>query len=118
MLWALWKHYLRYRDIEFVRPLWVGLITKAADFLVRFRDPDTNLPLPSYDLWEERWGVHAFTCATVYGGLQAAWQFAVCFGDRNRAAQYARAAEELRQAFCEKFWSTRNMMLRASSSHV
>jgi GH15 family glucan-1,4-alpha-glucosidase len=105
VLWALWRHYLQYRDIEFVRPLWVNLITRAADFLVRFRDPDTRLPLPSYDLWEERWGVHAFTVATVYGGLQAAWQFAVCFGDTARAATYSRAADEVREAFCSHFWS-------------
>ena len=41
----------------------------------RYRDPRTGLPLPSYDLWEERWGVHAFTVATVYGGLKAAQEF-------------------------------------------
>lgn len=105
VIWALWRHYVRYRDIEFVRPLWVDLVQKAADFLVRFRDPDTKLPLPSYDLWEERWGVHAFTCATVYGGLKAAWQFAVCFGDTMRAATYAKAAEELREAFVKHLWS-------------
>jgi GH15 family glucan-1,4-alpha-glucosidase len=105
VLWALWRHYQQYRDIEFVRPLWVQLITKAADFLVRFRDPDTHLPLPSYDLWEERWGVHAFTVASVYGGLKAAWQFAVCFGDTRRADAYAKAAEQLREAFCKHMWS-------------
>jgi len=105
VLWALWRHYQEYRDIEFVRPLWVNLITKAADFLVRFRDPDTHLPLPSYDLWEERWGVHAFTVASVYGGLKAAWQFAVCFGDTKRADAYGKAAEQLREAFCKHFWS-------------
>jgi oligosaccharide amylase len=106
VVWALWRHYLRYRDIEFVRPLWVDLIQKAADFLVRFRDPVTHLPLPSYDLWEERWGVHSFTVASVYGALKAAWQFAVCFGDTRRAAIYAKAAEEVRAAFQKYLWSS------------
>ena len=105
VVWALWRHYVRYRDIEFVRPLGVTLVQKAADFLVRFRDPDTKLPLPSYDLWEERWGVHAFTVASVYGALRAAWQFAVCFGDTNRASTYATAAEEVREAFEKHLWS-------------
>jgi GH15 family glucan-1,4-alpha-glucosidase len=50
--------------------------------MVKYRDAKTGLPLPSYDLWEERWGIHAFTVATVYGGLKAARNFAVCFGDR------------------------------------
>ncbi len=105
VIWALWRHYERYRDIEFVRQLWVGLIRSAGDFLLRFRDPDTLLPLPSYDLWEERWGVHAFTVATVYGGLEAAYRFAECFGDHRRAEAYRKAADETRQAFCKWFWS-------------
>ena len=104
VVWSLWRHYVRYRDIEFVRPLWVRLIQPAADFLCRYRDPDTKLPLPSYDLWEERYGVHAFTVATVYGGLRAAWQFAVCFGDQKRAQRYAVAAEEVKAAFEKHFW--------------
>ena len=105
VVWALWRHYVRYRDVEFTRPMWVDMVRPAADFMVRFRDPDTKLPLPSYDLWEERYGVHAFTVATVYGGLKSAWQFAVCFGDTERAQQYAQAAAEVRQAFCDHMWS-------------
>jgi GH15 family glucan-1,4-alpha-glucosidase len=105
VLWALWRHFQRKSDIEFVRPLWPRLIRPAADFMVMFRDPDTKLPLVSYDLWEERYGVHSFTVATVYAGLQAAEQFALCFGDRRRAQQYALAAAELRGAFCKHLWS-------------
>ena len=59
VVWALWRHYFRYRDIEYIRPLWVDLVQKAADFMVRYRDKVTGLPMPSYDLWEERWGIHA-----------------------------------------------------------
>ncbi len=102
VVWAMWRHYYRYRDIEFIRPLWVDLVQKAADFMVKYRDEKTGLPLPSYDLWEERWGVHAFTVATVYGGLKAARNFAECFGDRERAEKYNRAAEEIR-AGAEKY---------------
>ena len=105
VLWALWKHYDLTRDIEFVRLLWTRLIGPAADFIERFRDPATGLPLPSYDLWEERWGVHAFTVAAVYGGLVAARNFAVCFGDRDRADRYAQAARQVRDGFCRHMWS-------------
>ncbi|MFA9477592.1 glycoside hydrolase family 15 protein [Phycisphaerales bacterium AB-hyl4] len=108
VLWAAWRHYVRYRDIEFMRPLWIRLIQPAGDFLVRFRDPETHLPLPSWDLWEERWGVHAFTVATVYAGLKAAWQFAVCFGDHARASRYSQAAEQVRSAFCKHLWSEKH----------
>jgi oligosaccharide amylase len=105
VVWAMWRHYYRYRDIEFVRPLWVDVVQKAADFMCRYRDPRTGLPLPSYDLWEERWGVHAFTVATVYGGLKAARNFAVCFGDRERAERYNKAAEEIRAGAAKYMWS-------------
>ena len=96
VVWALWRHYFRYRDIEFIRPLWVDVVQPAADFMCRYRDPTSGLPLPSYDLWEERWGVHAFSVATVYGGLRAAYNFAVAFGDRERARRYKQASDEIK----------------------
>jgi glucoamylase len=105
VVWAMWRHYYRYRDIEFVRPLWVDVVQKAGDFMCKYRDPRTGLPLPSYDLWEERWGVHAFTVATVYGGLKAARNFAVCFGDRERAERYNKAAEEVKAGAAKYMWS-------------
>ncbi|MEO6434495.1 MAG: glycoside hydrolase family 15 protein, partial [Tepidisphaeraceae bacterium] len=105
VVWALWRHYYRYRDIEFIRPMWVDIVQKAADFMCRYRDSRTGLPLPSYDLWEERWGVHAFTVATVYGGLKAAANFAVCFGDRERAQRYKKAAEEMRAGAAKYLFS-------------
>jgi GH15 family glucan-1,4-alpha-glucosidase/ferredoxin len=107
VVWALWQHYYRYRDIEFIRPLWVDIVQKAADFMVRYRDPATGLPLPSYDLWEERWGIHAFTVATVYGGLKAARNFAVCFGDREKAEIYNRAAEEVKAGAARYLFSSK-----------
>ena len=108
VIWALWRHYQRYRDIEFVRPMWVDLVRKAADFLVLFRDPDSGLPLPSWDLWEERFGVHTFTVGSVYAGLEAARQFAVCFGDTARAARYAAAARGVRDAACRHLYSEKH----------
>src|SRR3954465_11656380 len=105
VVWALWRHYYRYRDIEFIRPLWVDIVQKAADFMCKYRDERTGLPLPSYDLWEERWGVHAFSVATVYGGLKAARNFAVCFGDRAKAEMYNEAAEEIKLAAAKYLWS-------------
>jgi glucoamylase len=108
VLWALWRHYFRVRDIEFVRPLWLRLIRGAADFMAGYRDPETGLPRPSYDLWEERYGVHTFTVAAVYGGLRAARNFAVCFGDRNRAEQYMQACREIREAALRHLYSEEN----------
>lgn len=104
VVWALRRHFERYQDLEFVRPLWSSLVIPAADFLVRFRDPATDLPLPSYDLWEERFGVHAFTVATVHAALEAAHRFAGGFGDARRSETYGQVADRLRRAFCRHFW--------------
>jgi oligosaccharide amylase len=95
VLWALWRHYDEFRDIEFARQLYRPLITNAADFMVSFRDAETGLPQPSWNLWEDRRGVHTFTCATVVGGLRAAANFATLFGEPDTAARYEQAAREV-----------------------
>ncbi|HEX7997746.1 MAG TPA: glycoside hydrolase family 15 protein [Pyrinomonadaceae bacterium] len=95
VLWALWNHYEEFRDIEFAKQLYGSLITRAADFLVRFRDQHTLLPLPSWNLWEDRKAIHTFTCATVVGGLRAAANFARLFGETRAATEYNVAADEV-----------------------
>lgn len=91
-LWSLWIYYQCLNDVEFVRPLYRKLIKKAADFLIRYRDPETLMPLPSYDLWEERYAVHAYTVASVVAGLRAAANFADLFHEYALAETYRAAA--------------------------
>jgi glucoamylase len=104
VVWAMWRHFQRYRDIHDIKPLYGRLIRKAADFMVRYREPHTGLPAPSYDLWEERRGILAFTCAAVHGGLVAAARFAQVFGETEAAERYARAAREIRAAMDRHLW--------------
>ncbi|HZP97482.1 MAG TPA: glycoside hydrolase family 15 protein [Candidatus Limnocylindria bacterium] len=103
-IWALWQHYVRDRDIEFVRPLYRKLVRTGADFMATFREPRTKLPAASFDLWEERRGIHAFTAAAVYAGLTAARNFAVAFGQHEYAKRYAVAAQEIREAALAHLW--------------
>ncbi len=103
-VWALWLHYERLRDLEFVRPLYRKLVRTAADFMVAFREPRTGLPAPSFDLWEERWGIHAFTTAAVWAGLAAATRFSEALGQSELAARYRTAAEEIRAAALAHLW--------------
>ncbi len=105
VLWEMWQHYDQYREIEYAHQLYQKLIVRCADFLNQFRDPDTGLPLPSWNLWEDRRGIHTFTCATVVGGLRAAANFAELFGERDRAAHYDRAADEVVAGMKEHLWS-------------
>jgi GH15 family glucan-1,4-alpha-glucosidase len=96
VLWALWRHFQRWGDVESLKPLYRSLIVAAAEFLEDYRDRRTGLPLPSYDLWEERWGVSTFTAGAVCGGLLAAANFASLFGQEERATRYRAAAEAVR----------------------
>ncbi len=105
VVWTLWKHFEKFRDIEFVAQHYRPLVTKAAEFLAAHVDPETGLPLPSHDLWEERWGVHTWTVATVIAGLEAAAHFAGAFGERHLEARYARVAQRMREALLAHLWS-------------
>ena len=105
VLWALWQHFLRYHDVDFIRPLFRPFIIRAADFLESYRTEDTGLPQPSWDLWEERWGVHTYTVATVFGALSAAAGFAKAFGEHELAARYLKAAGDLQHAAKDVLYS-------------
>lgn len=96
VMWALWSHYTAFEDLEFVRPLYEALIRRPAEFLLRYRDQVTGLPLASHDLWEERRGVHTFTVASVWAGLRAAASFADLFGDIDLALRCDVAASQVR----------------------
>lgn len=98
VLAALWKYYRKTRDLELLRELYSPMVVPCARFLASYRDPVTGLPAPSYDLWEERRGIHAFTVAAVFAGLHAAAQLARIFGDDQLADTWERAANDMREA--------------------
>jgi glucoamylase len=105
VLWALWFHFNKLRDIEFMVWLYDKLVVRCADFLASYRDLKTGLPLPSYDLWEEKWGVHTFTVSAVYAGLKAAENFSNFFGEKERAEKYGKTAQEIKGALDHYLYS-------------
>jgi GH15 family glucan-1,4-alpha-glucosidase len=94
---AIWHHYTTWRNLEALEPLYRPLIKRIGDFLFHYRHSSTGLPLPSYDLWEERRGIFSFTTAAVYAGLSAAAAFAELFGDRGSADLYRQGALEVQE---------------------
>jgi GH15 family glucan-1,4-alpha-glucosidase len=118
VIWALWEHYDKFREVEFVRQLYRPMIRKCADFMCDFRYPDTNLPKASWNLWEDRRGIHTFTCASVVGGLRAAANFARMFGEEKRAEKYERVAGEIVEAMREHLYSEeKGRFLRALNTN-
>lgn len=104
VLWALWEHFSRYGDVYFIKPLYRTLICPLADFIAGYRDKENGLPLPSYDLWEERRGILSWTVGATWGGLNAAAQFAKAFGETSRAKTYHQAATEIKAGAEAHLW--------------
>jgi glucoamylase len=104
VLWALWRHLERFRDTEFFKSLYGSLIRPAGDWLVKYRESKTGLPMPSWDLWEERRGVFAWTLGATWAGLEAAARFAEAFGEDERALEYRRVSAELRELTERMLW--------------
>jgi GH15 family glucan-1,4-alpha-glucosidase len=104
VLWALWEHFNHFGDVTFIKPLYRRLICPVADFMVEFRDPVNGLPLPSYDLWEERHGILGWTSAAVWAGLQAAANFTEAFGETWRTELYRQTADEMRHSVDTYLW--------------
>lgn len=95
---ALWEYYDKTKDIEFIEIHYNETIKKMGTFLSSFIDKETNLPLPSYDLWEEKHGTSTFTSATVYAGLIAAGKFADLLGKDEDEKLFTKTAEKIKEA--------------------
>lgn len=98
VLVALNKHIEKSQDFEFLQRMYDTFIKKAAQFLCDFREDETGLPLPSYDLWEEHRGIFTYTTATAIAGLQAAAHMSHMLGHHAHSEKYQNTADEMRQA--------------------
>ncbi|MFD1954957.1 glycoside hydrolase family 15 protein [Paenibacillus thailandensis] len=104
ILWGMWEHYRVRQDGGFAERVWPA-VRKGADFLLSFLDPETGLPKPSMDLWEERSASHTYSAAAVYGGLQGAASFAQLRGEAELAAAWRRAAARIAAVIEGGLWN-------------
>lgn len=104
VLFALWKDYTRNGVIELPQSLYSSLIRKSATFLSDYIEPSLSLPKPSYDLWEERYGIWTYTASSVYGGLMAAAFFTDLFGDYERSDQFKSTARTIKHGILTHLW--------------
>ncbi len=98
VLWALWQHYRGIRDRELLSELYTRMIRPAAKFMLLYRHQPTGLPLESYDLWEERYGILTFTAAAVCAALDACANFAELFADKDLQQQCQTAHQRMKGA--------------------
>ncbi|MGC8619910.1 MAG: glycoside hydrolase family 15 protein [Thermoplasmata archaeon] len=104
VLWAIHKYFKKSSNVEFISKLYDSVIIKASKFILDFRE-DNGLPKPSFDVWEERYGIHAYTVSTTYAALKASSEMAREFGDSDYATEFEKAAEEMKNAFEKYFYS-------------
>ncbi len=103
VVWALRQHFLVFRDVEYIKPLYHPLVVQSAKWLLEHRDHN-GLPKPSWDLWEERRGIHLWTVAATIGALHAAADFARELGAMDNMAEFLEGAERMRGAMMRHLW--------------
>jgi GH15 family glucan-1,4-alpha-glucosidase len=104
VLFALWEDFLHHGNIEFAQSLYHNLVRKAAKFMSSYILDELDLPMPSYDLWEERYGIYTFTASAVYGGMMAAANFSHLFGDIERSNRYKHTASLIKSGILKHLW--------------
>jgi GH15 family glucan-1,4-alpha-glucosidase len=104
VLFALWQDFLMHGSLELAQSLYRNLIRRAARFMTGYLHQELSLPKPSYDLWEERYGIYTFTASAVYGGLIAAANFCNLFGDDERSNRYKHTAEKIKSGILKHLW--------------
>lgn len=104
LIWGMLEHYKATGNIEFLRKMWDS-VEKAVKFLMSFMDNETGLPKPSYDLWEERVGEHAYSSAAVYGGIKAGAEIGKLLDiGAESIREWEQAAENIKDAIEKNFW--------------
>ncbi len=111
---AVWHHYKKHQDLDELLGFW-PLVRDAADFMMGFVD-DRGLPRPSFDLWEEKKAVNAYSVAATVSGLDAA----VRVGERlgKRTAFWQEARDRMRKAAFEHLWNEEKQTLYKSIDPV
>jgi GH15 family glucan-1,4-alpha-glucosidase len=95
---ALWRHFEHTPDVEFLHAMYQRFVRNAADFLSRYTEPQTGLPLPSYDPWEEHRGVFTYTTASTAAGLRAAANICAALGHYRHADRFNESADRMTES--------------------
>jgi oligosaccharide amylase len=103
VLHALWNFYKTTGDIEFIAQHWRHIL-KIATFLVEWRDKESKLPHPSWDLWEEREAITTYASAAVYAGLSAAANLARLVGMENYSSKFDSSADEVKDGILKHLY--------------
>lgn len=104
---ALWNHFQKNRDLEFISRIYPRLVVKASEFMLDYRDDETGLPKPTYDVWEERAGVFTSTASIICSALSCAAKFAQVFYDSERQKSLNEVVEQMKKSILKHLYNNR-----------
>lgn len=104
VVFGVFHHFILTRNRPFLHAMW-PMVRRAAEYLRRTLDPETGLPGPSIDLWEERLLESAYTAAAVFGAFTGAAYLAREVGDEAEAAVLQTEADHLRTILPDRLWA-------------
>jgi glucoamylase len=107
VLIALWSHFQKYHDLEFISKVYPRLVVNATEFMLSHRDEETGLPKPTFDVWEEKFGVFTSTTAMVCSALSCAAKFAQVFFDSERQESLNEVVTEMKEATLTRLYDNK-----------
>lgn len=96
VLFLFGQYYRLHRDTELLAEYYEMMVAPMANFLAGYVD-DRGLPLPSYDLWEQKYLTTTYTTAVTYASLLEASFIAESFNAQDDALRWRTAAERMRE---------------------
>lgn len=94
VLFLFGQFYREHASKELLGTFYNELVTPMANFLCGYVDHD-GLPLPSYDLWEEKYLTSTYTTAVTYASLVEAAYLAERHHDTENAVRWQAAADKI-----------------------
>lgn len=98
VVFMLGQFYAYNKDSRILNDFYDSMIKPMADWMTEFVEPNTGLPKPSYDLWEEIYLTTTFTTATTFAALKTASDLAEAKGDSKSAVKWRAAAVDIQAA--------------------
>ncbi|MFO7807220.1 MAG: glycoside hydrolase family 15 protein [Candidatus Moraniibacteriota bacterium] len=105
VIWALWDYYQRTLDLEFIEKIYNSLIKKSGNFMCEYIDQETELPMSSYDLWEQKYGSSTFTSSAVCQALICAGEFAKLLGKKEDSDKYKKTASKIKSSIIKRLYN-------------
>ncbi|NLN65738.1 MAG: glycoside hydrolase [Clostridiaceae bacterium] len=108
ILFGILRHFEATKNMRFLKEMWPAVV-EAVGFLENFIDTETNLPKPSFDLWEERKGEHTYSTAAVVAGINAASQIGELLGIADETTRnWRKIAREIKDAMIKELVDHQN----------